>query len=173
MISSSPFDIILRIKLWEIKNDFFSFFSRKISVYFASNNCQNSFRKKKKITFPQTISIFTLNHPFYYHLRISRHSKGIFGIDYSFAHQNSNRSGTRLPRCFVKSREKRERVLFSIYEARFPRRVFPFYHGPSFEQTYSPIFSQRGTAKLALPPSPLLSPLLRVITRKRAPSCVP
>ena len=79
------------------------------------------------------------------------------GIDYSFAHQNSNRSGTRLPRCFVKSREKRERVLFSIYEARFPRRVFPFYHGPSFEQTYSPIFSERGTAKLAL--SPPSSPL--------------
>lgn len=158
MISSSPFDLILRIKLWEIKNDFFSSFFQKNFRLFCKQQLSEFFsEKREKITFPQTISIFTLNHPFYYHLRISRHSKGIFGIDYSFAHQNSNRSGTRLPRCFVKSREKRERVLFSIYEARFPRRVFPFYHGPSFEQTYSPIFSERGTAKLAL--SPPSSPL--------------
>lgn len=139
MISSSPFDIILRIKLWEIKNDFFSFFSRKISVYFASNNCQNSFRKKKKITFPQTISIFTLNHPFYYHLRISRHSKGTLasiihsririrtGVEHVYHDASLNLERSAKEFCLAYTRlDFRGAFFLSITALHSSKRIHPF-----------------------------------------------
>lgn len=171
MISSSPFDLILRIKLWEIKNDFFSSFFQKNFRLFCKQQLSEFFsEKREKITFPQTISIFTLNHPFYYHLRISRHSKGTLasiihsririrtGVEHVYHDASLNLERSAKEFCLAYTRlDFRGAFFLSITALHSSKRIHPFSRSAERQNSLSP----------------LLSPLLRVITRKRAPSCVP